>query len=69
MRSGREMEPKGVSEAAEGFVLEGASGLARFVFLLACRWYCLFLFFFFSLLGWAERAVLAAIDENQTPNV
>ena len=26
-------------------------------------------FFFFSLLGWAERAVLAAIDENQTPNV
>ena len=71
MRSGREMEPKGVSEAAEGFVLEGASGLARFVFLLACRWYCLFSFFlfFFSLLGWAERAVLAAIDENQTPNV
>ena len=42
-----------LSEAAEGFVLEGASGLARFVFLLACRWYCLFsfLFFFFFCTG------------------
>lgn len=68
-RSGREIEPKGASEAAEGFVLEGASGLARFVFVLACRWYCLFSFFFFSVPEWAERAALAAIDENQTPNV
>ena len=72
-RSGREIEPKGVSEAAEGFVLEGASGLARFVFLLACRWYYLFcfLFFFFFFLyqSGRERAALAAIDENQTPNV
>lgn len=28
-----------------------------------------FLFFFFSVPEWAERAALAAIDENQTPNV
>ena len=71
--SGREIEPKGASEAAEGFVLEGASGLARFVFLLACRWYYLFcflfFFFFFMYQSGRERAALAAIDENQTPNV
>lgn len=53
------------------FVLERTSGTTEVCLVLALKWYCLFSFFsfFFSVPEWAERAALAAIDENQTPNV